>query len=62
MMMLWVSKTNEYCREEREHVSLNEGYKKLHAVHEQKHDAAEDIKSETHACAECPTEEDHASE
>lgn len=61
-MMLGVSKTDEYCREEGEDVGLNEGYKDLYKIHEEKHQCAEGIETKAHASSHGPSEEDDASE
>ena len=61
-MMFLVRQSDEHRAEHGEHVGLDEGYQKLKTVHEQQHDDAERVESETEANAHRPSEEDDAGE
>lgn len=61
-MMFRVCQSYEYCREQREHVCLNEGHQDFHAVHKQKHYQTENVQPDTNAGTKRPSEEYHACE
>ena len=61
-MMFLVRQSDEHCRKHCEHVCLDEGYEELKTVHEQQHDDAERVESESESHSHRPSEEDDACE
>lgn len=52
----------EDSAQQSEDVGLYEGDQKLQTVHEEEHQDAEDVKSDTEAHTHCPSQEYHAGE
>ena len=61
-VMVFVSQTDEHGTEHRKDVGLYEGHQHFEQIHEQQHDDAESIQSQSEADAHCPAEEDNARE
>ena len=61
-MMFLMRQSYEHRAKHGEHVGLNEGYEELKTVHEQQHNDAERVESETETNAHRPSEEDDAGE
>lgn len=60
--MLLMSQSDKHGAQHREDISLNKGYQQLKAVHEEQHDDAERVQTDTIAYAHGPTQKDDASE
>ena len=60
--MVLMGKPDKDGTQHGEDVSLNEGYQKLQQIHEEEHQDAEGIQTETEPDSHRPTEEDHTGE
>ena len=60
--MLLMSKTDKYRTQHGEYVGLYECHQQFKSVHEQQHQDAEQVQTDTHAYPHCPAKEDNAAE
>ena len=61
-MMFLVRQSDEHCRKHCEHVCLDECDEELKTVHEEQHDDAERVESESESHSHRPSEEDDSCE
>ena len=54
-MVFLMGKADEHSTQHGEHVGLNEGYQQLKGIHEQQHQKAEQVQTNTHTDAQRPS-------
>ena len=61
-MMFSTRESDEHSRKQSKYISLHESHEDFDEVHEEQHDTAEDVKSDTIRCSHRPSEEDDTCE